>query len=364
MNALLTLAIAGSIGLLPLAGRCETSSNGAAAPPAQESSAERERRYTTWREQHADADTRAHRAVVQTAKAVADHRAKTPVILRTRDTGTMLWDCAQCPQMTIVPAGAFTIGSPDDEPGRGKDESPRRFVSIDRAFAVSRFETTRGEYETFVHATRRAIAGGCTTDRVKKGDWKPDATSNLRDPGFHQDDNHPVACVTWDDAQAYVAWLNAQTSGGYRLLSEAEWEYAARAGTTAAYPWGASANDGCADANIADATMGDTYPEYAVATCRDGAPKTSAVGSYKPNAFGLYDMIGNMGEWVEDCATQNYDALPVDGSAYRGGDCAKRLVRSGSWGSLPKDTRVANRVRYPAAMVDDSVGIRVARELR
>jgi formylglycine-generating enzyme required for sulfatase activity len=376
MNIYAKAAILGWLSVVPLCGiaASETSLKDV-PPPPHETTAEREHRYATWRASHADVAKRTHRVVAETAALVADHRKKATVeegdprtlasvLFSTRDTGTMVWDCAQCPQMTIVPAGVFTIGSPDDEPGRGKDEGPQRRVSVAHAFALSRFEITRGEYETFVRATTRPIAGGCVTDRVKKGDWVPDPNTNLRDPGFTQEDNHPVICVSWDDAQAYVAWLNTPVDRGYRLPTEAEWEFAARAGTTGTYPWGSDAKDGCADANVADATMGRKYPEYAVAACRDGALNTSAVGSYRPNAFGLYDLIGNVEEWVEDCATSNYDALPADGSAYREAVCAKRLVRSGSWGSLPKDNRVANRIRYPAAQVDDSIGIRVAQTLR
>jgi sulfatase modifying factor 1 len=305
-------------------------------------------------------------ALGQTSRAAryeawrAAHREVDP---RTAEPGTPLWECAVCPEMVVAPAGAFTIGSPEDEPGRGKDEGPQRKITIGAPLAVGRFEVTRGEYEAFLSATGHPVSGNCVTDRARHGTWAPDSATTLRYPGFSQTNDHPVVCVTWDDAQAYIAWLNGQTSGGYRLPTEAEWEYLARAGSTAAYPWGPSPDTGCRYANVADETKLEDYPDWVVARCRDGAKHTMPVGSYAPNDFGLYDMIGNTGEWVQDCASDSYADLPADGTA-RGGDCTRHLVRSGSWGTITKDTRVANRVRYPTLLVDDSVGIRLVRTLR
>ncbi len=278
--------------------------------------------------------------------------------------GARLWECAVCPEMVVAPAGAFTIGSPADEPGRTADEGPQRRVTIPRILAVGLFEVTRGEYETFLRATGHPIGHDCVTDRAHQGTFAPEPHTTLQDPGFPQSDDHPVVCVSWDDAQAYIAWLNARSRGGYRLLSEAEFEYLARAGSTTAYPWGPSADAGCADANVVDATALRKYPDWPGAACDDGALNTARVGSYRPNAFGLYDMIGNAEEWVEDCATSSYADLPADGSATRAGDCTRHMVRSGSWGAVPKDCRVANRIRYPTGQVDDSIGFRVARTVR
>lgn len=269
--------------------------------------------------------------------------------------------CVRCPEMVVVPAGTFAIGSPDDEPGRGPDEGPRKRIAI-RRFALARFEVTIGEYAAFLRETGRPVPGGCVTDGAKRGVWEPDPRATLHAPHFPQARDHPVVCVSWDDAQAYIAWLNAQSDGGYRLPTEAEWEYAARAGSTGAYPWGASADSGCAYANVLDRTAGERYPQFVTAGCADGATNTAPVGSYAPNAFGLHDMIGNVGEWVTDCASQSYAELPTDGQA-KGGDCARHVVRGGSWGTLTKDTRVANRIRYPSGQLDDSIGIRVARTL-
>ncbi len=272
-------------------------------------------------------------------------------------------DCPACPQMVVVPAGAFLMGSPETEPGRGRDEGPQRRITIAKPFALSRHEITRGQYRVFLDATGRAVRGGCLSDVARKGEWAPHPTANLWNPGFAQSDDHPAVCVGWDDAQAYVAWLSRETGRNYRLPTEAEWEYAARAGTTGIYPWGAVPDLGCRDANLADQTVGEEYPDWKTAACRDGAVRTAPVGSYRANAFGLYDMIGNVGEWVADCATSSHDTLPADGGANLGGDCARRVVRSSSFGSQPPHDRVANRLRYLVDHVDDSIGIRVVREL-
>ena len=122
--------------------------------------------------------------------------------------GTSFRDCADCPEMIVVPTGSFTMGSPANEAGRGTDEGPQRRVDIAKPFAVSRLEVSREQYETFLRATSHRVGDNCITDRRKQGDWKPDADTNLRDPGFAQADSHPVVCVSWNDAQAYVAWLN------------------------------------------------------------------------------------------------------------------------------------------------------------
>lgn len=274
--------------------------------------------------------------------------------------GTVFRDCPDCPEMVVVPAGDFTMGSPPDEPDRANDEGPRHHVSIPHALAVSRFEVTRGQYEAFVRATGRTIGVGCRTDRATQGVWTLDPVASLRDPAFVQTDDHPVVCVSWNDAQAYVGWLNGQVpDAGYRLLSEAEWEYLARAGSTTAYPWGPSVHDGCAYMNGVDRTVLSKYPDWEVAACDDGALNTAPVGSYRPNAFGLHDMIGNVGEWVQDCSTGSYETLAADSAS----PCERRTIRGGSWGSIAKWLRVADRFRYTPDDLDDSVGIRVARSV-
>lgn len=280
--------------------------------------------------------------------------------------GSAFRECDRCPEMVVVPAGRFVIGSPSDEPGRAADEGPRTPIAIGTPFAVSRFEVTRGQYQAFLEASGRAISGNCITDRRELGQWQPDARTNLQDPGFPQADNHPVVCVTWHDARAYAAWLSAATGATYRLLSEAEWEYVARAGTATAYPWGERAEDGCGYMNGTDATFRAKYAALPYAgdfgTCDDGTLNTAPVGSYRANAFGLHDMIGNVGEWVEDCTVPTYAGLATDGAA-RGGTCTKVVVRGGSWGTIARQLRVAERLNYAPTDADDSIGIRVARTL-
>jgi len=271
---------------------------------------------------------------------------------------SLVWDCVWCPEMAVVPAGTFMLGSPAHEPGRRDDEGPQRRVSIAEPLAVGRYEISRAEYEAFLRATARPVGVGCLTDRVTRGTWTMDSVSTLRDPNFRQDGDHPVVCISWEDAQAYVAWLNRLVPGaGYRLLTEVEWEYAARAGSAAAYPWGADANRGCAFANGVDRTVLPSYPAWVALGCDDGALNTAPVGTYRPNAFGLHDMIGNVAEWVEDCSTTSYsEAAPA-------GACDRRIVRGGSWGSTAPNLRTADRFRQPPGHRDDSIGIRVARPI-
>jgi len=296
-------------------------------------------------------------AAVALLLAVGPAAASTPAW---QSPGTAFRDCPMCPEMIVAPAGDFIMGSPSDEPGRANDEGPQHRVSIPRPIAVGRFEVTRGQYEAFVRATGRTIGTGCRTDRPVQGTWAPDPTASLRDPAFAQTDDHPVVCVSWNDAQAYVAWLNTLVpDAGYRLLTEAEWEYLARAGTTSAYPWGPNVDDGCAYMNGVDRTVLSKYPDWEAAACSDGALNTAPVGSYRPNAFGVHDMIGNVAEWVQDCSSGPYDAPPADSTA----PCERRTIRGGAWGSVGKWLRVADRFRYTPDDLDDSVGIRVARNV-
>lgn len=264
--------------------------------------------------------------------------------------------------MVIIPPGRFRMGSPVDEAGRARDEGPAREVSIKSAFAMSRHEVTLGQFRAFLRATGYPVGGDCITDRRKPFDWRPDEKTNLNDPGYRQGKDHPVVCVSWHDAQAYIAWLNERTGGGYRLPSEAEWEYAVRAGTSGAYFWGSDVDAGCAFMNGTDETARDKYPQIEFMRCRDGSLNTAPVGSYRPNKFGLFDMTGNVGEWIGGCATADYSTLREDGTDERG-DCSKRMVRGGSWGTIPRQQRSAERIRYAPDARDDSIGIRLVRTL-
>jgi len=273
-----------------------------------------------------------------------------------------------CPEMVVAPAGDFVLGSPGEEPGRARDEGPQRRVRIDYRIAVSRFEVTRAEYLAFVAATGHPIGGNCITDRVQRGNWVADAATDLLDPGYRQGDDHPVVCVNLHDAETYIAWLNRQTAGGYRLLTEAEWEYVARAGSTTAYPWGPDVDAGCPFMNGTDRTFRARYPEPAIlpagesAQCDDSALRTAPVGSYLPNGFGLYDMIGNVATWTADCSTADYSGMGSNGVP-AAGECARRMVRGGSFGTYARQLRSAERIRYAPEVRDDSIGIRVAKTI-
>ena len=273
-------------------------------------------------------------------------------------------ECPHCPEMVVIPAGQFVMGAaPGEEeqgnlaPGfRGRSE-PQRRVDVKR-FAAGKFEVTRAQYRAFAEATGRR-ANGCFVWRGS--DFEMDPARSWRDPGFVQSDAHPATCVSWEDASAYVAWLSGQTRRKYRLLTEAEWEYAARAGTTAPVYWGdASA---CEFANGADRATAAGVPGadgWGVASCNDGHAYTAPVGSFRPNAFGLHDMLGNVEEWTQDCWNANYAGAPVDGSAATAGDCSMRSVRGGAWDDAPVGVPAAYRVGSPTIIRVYRRGFRVA----
>jgi formylglycine-generating enzyme required for sulfatase activity len=280
-------------------------------------------------------------------------------------------DCPSCPAMVRVPAGDAVFGSVAGALYQRPDELPRRTIRIAQPFSVGKYEVTRAEYDAFVQATNYSAPGDCLTDRRKTGDWQYDAATDYRDPGFSQGDDHPVACVSFDDAQAYVAWLNTVTAGGYRLPTELEWEYVAAAGAATLYPWGDDKRDGCQTANGFDETAWvkyahmDTsgYPLFDPLPCRDGWLNTNPVGALAPNKFGVYGMIGNVSEWVADCYAASHDRLDASGQAEApAGPCAKRVAKGGSWGTLAHNLRTAERFPYAAMHRDDSIGLRVARD--
>ena len=268
--------------------------------------------------------------------------------------------------MVEIPPGRFLMGTAPDEEERENlsDEfrgrsTPQREVRIAR-FAASRFEVTRGQYRTFAEATGRD-GDGCFT--WTGSTFEVGARLNWRNPGYAQDDRHPAVCVSWEDAIAYVRWLGQRTGRAYRLLSEAEWEYAARAGTTTARFWGEDGNLSCAYANGADrATAGSAGP-LGRAACDDGHAYTAPAGSFRANAFGLHDMLGNVGEWTQDCWNGNYARAPSDERAASTGDCTMRSVRGGSWDDAPAGLRAAYRVGSPVTVRLYSRGFRVARDL-
>jgi formylglycine-generating enzyme required for sulfatase activity len=246
-------------------------------------------------------------------------------------------DCPECPEMIVVPAASFTMGSPDDETGREANEGPQRVVTINRPFAIGKFEVTFAEWDACV------AEGGCKSNPTP------------RDEGWGQD-KQPVVNVSWDDAVEYVAWLSRRTGKTYRLLSEAEWEYASRAGTESPYPTGEAIT--AAQANF--------QPEFdADGSKREGEYREQplAVGSFGPNALGLHDMQGNVSEWVEDNWHESYAGAPTDGSVWQGGDTSLRVLRGGSWYSFGSDMRSASRRGDQPDHRSSEIGFRVARAL-
>ncbi|MEL7480088.1 MAG: SUMF1/EgtB/PvdO family nonheme iron enzyme [Pseudomonadota bacterium] len=272
-------------------------------------------------------------------------------------------ECAsegKCPEMVVVSAGDFVMGSPDTEPGRFTDEGPLHEVAVNR-FAVSKFEITHDEWARCVALTDQSALPAAPSE-PKTG------CAPLSDSGFGTG-SFPAINLNWHDAQGYLRWLNAMVSGDsddgpYRLLSEAEWEYTARAGTQTTYSWGDDARDICTYANLANP---DTKSKYNLRSdgvaCPENYLETSPVGTFEPNGFGLYDMHGNVLEWVEDCWNDSYEGAPEEGSAWTEGDCSSRVLRSGSWGNNPQDLRSAYRGRYDPANRDSGIGFRVARTL-
>ena len=281
--------------------------------------------------------------------------------------GSVFKDCSDCPEMVVIPAGRFVMGAaPGEEESEKLPENfrnrsqPQHGVDV-AGFSAGKFEVTRGQYRAFVEATGRSSAGGCYVWTGSK--FELDQAKDWRNPGYAQEDPHPVACVSWEDAKAYVVWLSGRTGKGYRLLTEAEWEYAARAGTTTRRFWGDDGDQSCAYANGGDQTTKAQVPRLnnLTANCNDRYAYTAPVGSYRANAFGLYDMLGNVWEWTEDCWNENYNSAPTDGSAWTRGDCSWRVVRGGSWDLDPRGLRAAGRDRSATTFRESALGFRVAR---
>jgi formylglycine-generating enzyme required for sulfatase activity len=266
--------------------------------------------------------------------------------------GTVFRDCDGCPEMVVIPAGSFTMGSPASEEGRIDAEGPQAQVTLSRKFAAGRFEVTRGEFARFVAESGYAAGGGCFIVNARKG-WDFDESKDWRNPGFSQTERDPVTCVNWHDARAYARWLAEKTGKTYRLLTEAEWEYAARAGTTTSFSTGPAIHP-------TQANYDATY-SYAGSVKGPWRRQTVPVGSFQPNAFGLYDVHGNVWEWTEDCWNESYYAAPGDGSARTSGSCTPRVLRGGAWNFVPQYLRSASRGWSSGFGRLNFIGFRVAR---
>jgi formylglycine-generating enzyme required for sulfatase activity len=259
--------------------------------------------------------------------------------------GAVFRELSDGPEMVVIPAGSFTMGSPKSEPGHEDDEAPQHVVTFAKPFAAGKFDVTVDQFAAFVKATGY------------------DAGTEWKNPGFAQTGSHPVVDVSWDDAKAYVKWLSRQTGADYRLLSESEWEYAARGKTSPGnYPryfFGDSEADFCLYGNngVMDAKKGN-------APCASGYDWTSPVGSFRPNPFGLYDVHGNVYQWVEDCYdSKSYSYPLVDGSPVESAECSARALRGGSCFNIPGIRRAAYRVGFNPSGRFYYLGFRAARTL-
>lgn len=288
------------------------------------------------------------------------------------NAGKIFRDCPDCPEMVVIPAGSFTMGSPETEAGRKIDEGPQHRVIIVKAFAMSKYEVTVGEYRVFARVTgyrtdaekNVGAVEGCETWDAADGKIQYRAGRYWDQPGFTQADRQPAVCLSWNDARAYVEWLAKKTGKDYRMPSEAEWEYSARSGTTMSRYWGNEPNQACRYANVTDQSKtpaGNFWPTRH--ECSDDHFFSAAVGNFEPNAFGLFDMIGNAYEWSEDCFHDNYSGAPADGSVWNIENCGRRVLRGGSWGADPPSSRSAGRFVGGAAYRTNHTGFRPARIL-
>lgn len=287
------------------------------------------------------------------------------------EAGSVFRDCSACPEMVVIPAGSFMMGSSPGEAARDIDEAPsssvptirklipmeqpQHEVTISLPFALGKYPVTKGEFAAFVQETGYTPAPGCILYSLQyhvspQADWKL--------PGFPQTERDPVVCVNWQDAKAYIRWINKKSGGSpdftiqgpYRLPSEAEWEYAARAGTRTARWWG----DPIGRNNTVCARCGSKWDQA----------QTAPVGSFRPNPFGLYDILGNVTQWTEDCWNESYTDPPTEGVPWLMGNCQRRVARGGDWSGFPWLVRSATRFGLTAENRINLSGFRVAKTLQ
>jgi formylglycine-generating enzyme required for sulfatase activity len=279
-------------------------------------------------------------------------------------SGDSFKDCPECPEMVIVPSGSFVMGSAKAEVDALvkefgtqlepdlKSEVPQHNVVIEKPFAVGRFPIKRDEFEAFVKDSGYDTETGC---RIWTGnEWKQDKTKSWISPGYPQTGVHPAVCLYWHDVKSYVEWLSRKTGKEYRLLSEAEREYVTRAGHKTPFWWGASITTAKANYNL-------NYP-YPGGNAGDNRQRALPVKFFEPNPWGLFQVHGNVHDWVEDCWNENYAAVSSDGSAVITGDCSRHVIRGGSWVTYSMGLRAAARDKYFGAGTRlNNIGFRVAR---
>ena len=299
----------------------------------------------------AERDEQAYNDAIEkgTAKALCEylenysegvHAAEANILAEYLRPGRTFRDCENCPEMVVVDAGSYIMGSPENENGHSENETPLHMVTIERPLAVGMYEVKLAEFRAF------ADEGGpprkkCWT--YVNDEWKERGEHGWDNPGYEQTKEYPVVCVNWNDAQVYVDWLSEKTGEEYRLLSEAEWEYIARAGTTTPFHYGE--------------TILKSQANY-------GGEYTLPVGKYKKNDFGLYDVHGNVWEWVQDCWNESYVDAPSDGTEWERGDCSLRLLRGGAWNVESEFIRSGIRGRNDVKFRGSFNGFRVAKTLK
>lgn len=296
-------------------------------------------------------------------------------------------DCRDCPEMVSIPAGSFLMGASAEEEDREHISKtavamagpvagrslPQHEVSI-RAFAMGKYPITRAQFAAFVKETGYDAGDVCRVWHVIPDDgsmqwqlshvkWEDKKGYSWRKPNFPQTDRDPVVCVSWDDAKAYVAWLSKKSGHAYRLPTEAEWEYAARAGSTGPRYWGVRMDQACEYENAADLTFAAAtkIDKSQAFPCSDGYIHTSPVGKFRPNAFGIYDTLGNVAQWTEDCANHTYDGAPTDGLAWLTGDCASHALRGPAYRMAVPNVRSGARDWVKSGARVNMYGFRVAR---
>jgi sulfatase modifying factor 1 len=280
-------------------------------------------------------------------------------------------DCPTCPEMVLIRGGVFSMGAaPGEEEREGVPPAmrgraqPQRQVAV-QAFMMGRFEVSRDEFTEFFRATKQRTDDACWAEGIdgKRYHYKG---FTWRKPGFEQSGRDPVVCVNWFEARAYTNWLSQITGKRYRLPSEAEWEYAARAGTTGPRPFAADPTTFCTRANVGDLSLADAYKHRRdtgrFGVCSDGFPFTSPGGTFPPNRFGLHDMMGNAWEWTEDCWNPTHDGAMPDQKPRVTGDCEKRVVRGGGWFNEPFRSTSTFRFRDSNGHNGNMLGFRVVRD--
>jgi formylglycine-generating enzyme len=330
-----------------------------------------------------------------------------------QEPGSTFKDCDECPEMIAIAKGRYVMGIPRGEEERHQVPPPNFYrgepmteITLTKNFAMAKLVVTRGDFARFVKETGWTFPDnkGCwesygkplaTTNNIRRDMGRPDIVASLNwlNPGFQQEDTHPVVCVAWIDIRAYLTWLSAKAGKTYRLPTEAEWEYVARAGTMTARPWGDEDAPACKHANVADMSRAKQYEldpsPYWIFQCDDGFPNTAPVGSFPPNKYGLYDMIGNVWQVLEDCFEYTLDTIPRDGSprisdptkrrdpSFRIVEptvgpydkCDMRVSRGGSFDIMPYSVRTGYRSRFEIWRPDSGAvrlaieGFRVARTL-